>query len=164
MQVLADLVQIPERVIEDDEHVGKVVQRREHLRQPRVAGIGGERFKLAHPLGARRAGQVVDAKVKGLILAEGRRPLHRNRDVAGAGHGAQQHRRLDIVVIGDRDQRLHLERLRDLPAFQIECQSGCERRRPVTRGVVDLQAMVLPATLFFPGHDAREAAVLVGQL
>ena len=62
--------------------------------------------------------------MEGLILAEGRRPLHRNRDVAGAGHGAQQHGRLDIIVIGDRNQRLHLERLRDLPAFQIEGQPG----------------------------------------
>ena len=135
----------------------------EHLRQPRVRRVCGEFFKSAHPLGPGRAGQVVNAKVKGLILAEGRRPLHRNRDMAGAGHGAQQHRCLDVIVIGDRYQRLHLEPLRDLPALQIKGQPGSEWRRPVTRGEVDLQAMVFPATLLFPGDDPLEDAVLVGQ-
>ncbi len=47
VQIVADLVQVPQRVIEDDEYVGKLVQRGKHFRQPRVAGIGGERLKFA---------------------------------------------------------------------------------------------------------------------
>src|ERR1700733_5515059 len=53
--------------------------------------------------------------------------------------------------------------MRDQPALQIKGQPGSEWRSPVTRGVVNRQAMLLPATLLLPGDDPLEDAVLISQ-
>src|ERR1700677_3902949 len=101
--------------------------------------------------------------MKSLVLAKRGCPLDRNRSVPGAGDGAQQHGSLDVIVVGNRNQRLQLEPLRDLPAFQIKGQARRERWRPVASGVVDFQGMLAARETLFAGDNSPEVAVLVGE-
>ena len=131
---LADQVEVPQGVVEDDQDVGQLVQGGEDFGEPlasRACRLDGVLLEGLHPLGAGGAGQVVDAEVEGLIAAVGHGPLDGDGNVAGGGDGAQQHGRVDVVVVGEGDQRLQAELLFDLAAFEIEGQPGGQRRRPV---------------------------------
>ena len=113
MLFLADQVQVPHGVVEDHQHIWLALQSGQNLREARIAGVRGEILKRRHPLRCAGAGQVVHAEMERLRAAIGRAPLHRNRNLPRAGHRAQQHWRLDVVVIGDRDHR------RARPSFSI---------------------------------------------
>jgi hypothetical protein len=96
-----DEVEVPHGVIEDDQHIRKGVQGGEDLGELFLVGRGGVLLEGLHPRHTALAGQVMDAEVEGLVAAEGGAPLDRYGDVAGGGDGAQQHGRVDGVVIGD---------------------------------------------------------------
>src|ERR1700733_5303960 len=80
---------------------------------------GGKLCESTHPIRAGCTGQVVYAEMKGRVHI-GYGPLDRNRDGAAAGNRAQQKRRLDVVVIGDRDQSGELQAIFNLAAFEIK--------------------------------------------
>ena len=149
MLVLADPVEIPERVIEDDQDIGLLIQRHQQFGEPAIVRLGGELGKSRHPLRGAGAGQVVNAEMevllRGLVAGVGRRPFDRNGNVAGAGHGAKKQRRLNVVVVRQRYQRGKVE-LFDLPAFQIEGQLWCQGRRPVTASPIDRNFVILVRT------------------
>ena len=77
--------------------------------------------------------------MKGLVAAEGRGPFHRDRDVAGAGYGAQQLRRFDVVMVGDGDQGGALQSVLNLLALQIKGEAGSERWCPIGPRIVQLE-------------------------
>ncbi len=137
----------------------------QNLGQARIAGVGGEILQRRHPLCRAGAGQVVHAEMERLRAAVGRAPLHRNRNLPRAGHRAQKHGRLDVVVVGDGNHRRQVE-LFDLPRFQIEGQLGRHGRRPVAGCVVDADAVHLLGAPLQPRQQRahhRELVAKVGQ-
>ena len=108
-----------------------------------VTGIRGIVRERLHPLGGAGAGQVVDAEMKILHAAVGRAPLHRDRNPPRAGHGAQQHGRVDVVVVGDGNHGAEIERL-NLLAFQVECQLAASWAGSNSGSIVDAQCHVSP--------------------
>ena len=109
MLLLSDEIQVPQRVVEDDQYVGQRMERGEDFGQARVRGFGGELFEGPHPFDTGIAGQFVDAEVKRLLAAaigpETVAPLDRDRNMPSGGHGTQQHGRGDVVVVGNGNQR-----------------------------------------------------------
>ena len=101
MLFFADQVQVPQGMVEDHQHVRFAMKGGQNLGQPRIAWMRSEFLERRHPLRRAGAGQVVNAQMEGLHVAVGRAPLHRHRNLPRAGHRAQKHRRLDIVVVGD---------------------------------------------------------------
>ncbi len=71
------------------------------------------------------------------------------------GRGAQQHRGIDAVVVGDGDQRRQAELL-DLAVLQAIGHARLERRTPVRGEEVQLQAGALFALLLVMAHDAAD--------
>ena len=162
MFFLANQVEVPQRVVEDHQHIGILMQRAQNLGKSLVAGMGrivGQRF---HPLRGPGAGQVVHAEVKRL-LAIGSAPLHRNRNPPRARDRAQQHRRSDVVVVGNGDHRLQIQLL-DLAAFQVKGQPGRHRRRPVAGRVVDAQPVHPLRTPLQPRQQRAHHRVLVAEV
>jgi hypothetical protein len=132
--LFADHVEIPHGMIENHQHVGFVVKGPENLREAIAARVGGKFRERRHPLLRAGAGQVVNAEVERLRAIRSA-PLHGNGNMAGAGHGAQQHGRVDVVVVADRHHRRQTEHF-NLPAFQVEGQFGSHRRRPIAGCII----------------------------
>src|SRR6266702_2033342 len=134
----ADDMQVPDRMIEEDEHAGNFVEVLQDVEQDgfvrtrRVAG------KPAHPGVSVGAGKIVYADVK-FGWAERQRPLHRDRDVPRAGDGAQQHGSFDGVVVGDGDKWLKTERL-DRAIFEVVGHLRQQGRTPMRADEVELEA------------------------
>ena len=128
-------------------------------RQPGVGGICRELLKGPHPLRALSAGQVVYAEVKGLIACEGHGPLDGNRDVAGAGDGPQQLRRLDVVMIGDGDECGALQLVLDLAALQIEGETRSEWRRPPGALIVQFYDCMFCVNAFEPPEKMTDETI-----
>ena len=134
----------------------------ENLSEAGVAGMGGVFLKRRHPLCRAGAGQVVHAEMERLA-AIGGAPLDGNRNTPRAGHGAQKHGRLDVVVVGDGNHRCQVQ-LFDLPRFQIEGQLGSHGRRPVAGCVVDAHAVHLLGPPFQPGEQWAHHRILVAKV
>ena len=143
--------------------LGKRVERGEDLGETGLGGVGGELLEGAHPLGARLAGQVVDAEMKRLVGSEGDAPLDGYGNVPGGGDRSQEHGGVDVVVIGDRNQRHQPEFLRDLPALEIKGKARGQGRRPVAGRVVQLDLMDTDGTLFSISEEFADQRIVVAE-
>ena len=142
----ADAVEVPDRMVEDDEHLRDLVQLGEDVAEKVRLALGdrngGEGAEPIHPLLAGSGGQVVDADVKGALI-ERHRPFDRDGNVARRGDRAKQQRRVDVVVIGERDQRRNLEAVLDLRALEVEGEPRGQRRGPIAVGIVGPDARTI---------------------
>lgn len=68
-------------------------------------------------------------------------PFQRDRDVAALLQDAQVHGRVDVVVIGERDERLQAEALLDLVALELPGFAGASGGRPPDAFEVNRRAM-----------------------
>ncbi len=171
MVFVADAVEVPEGVVEDDEDGGDLVQLREHGGE--LGGVTGggavfdrgscEGFEAGHPVGAGCAGQVVNAEVEG-GSSVGDGPLERDGDVAGGGERTEEERGLDAVVVGDGDEGGGLELVFDLVAFEVEGEARGEGRGPVAEGVVGVDAGSAMAEPFQETHDGLNGLPVGGEL
>ena len=135
MLLFADEVEVPHGMVEDHQHIRFRIERGENLSQPAFLGVRGVVLEDGDPFLRMGTGQIVDAEVERL-LAIGRAPFQRNRNLPGAGNGSQKHGRVDVVVVGDGYHGVQVQRL-DLGAFEIEGQPGSHGWGPVGCGVVD---------------------------
>src|SRR5271168_2148144 len=119
MLFLPDQIQVPHGVVEDHQHVSLAMQSSQNLREARITGARGEILTYRHPLRCASAGKVVHAEMECLRAAIGRAPLYRYWNLPSAGHRAQKHWRLDVVMVGNGDHRREAE-LFDLPRLQVE--------------------------------------------
>ena len=165
--LLSNAVEIPQRVVEHDQHAGKLVQLRQHVRQHLRGTLAHrdrrERLHPLHPLRTGRAGQVVNAKVK-RSLPERHRPLHRHRNLPRRRKRPQQHRCTNVVVVGDRHHRCHLQLVLNLQPLQVERQPRSQRRSPVAARVVGPNPRGLEAALLAPTHQRLQHTPVGRQL
>ena len=87
MTIRADLVEVPDGVVEDDEDLRLGVELGQDLIDAREGGRRSELREGAHPLLCGVGGKVVDADVEfGVAIGHG--PLDRDRDLSGRVPGA----------------------------------------------------------------------------
>ena len=159
MLVLADHVEVPEGMVEDDEDVGLFIEGDEDFGEALVVRVGGEVVEGGDPLGGAGAGQVVYAEVEGLLAGVWCGPLDADGNVAGGGDGAQQHGGVDVVMVAEGDERGEVELL-NLAAFEVEGELGGERRSPVATFPVDGDAVEVPGAIFEASHEGANSLVL----
>ena len=155
-------VKVPHGMVEDHQHVGLLVQRNQDLCQPRVAGLRRKIRQRLHPLRRPRAGQVVNPQMKRLHPVR-RAPLHGYRNLPRARHRPQQHRRFDVVVIGERDHRRQVQ-LPNLAALQVKRQLRRHRRGPVSRRIVDWRAVVGLRAPLHPRKQRPHQRILIPEV
>jgi hypothetical protein len=152
VDILSYAIQIPHRVIEDDEHFWFSVQSGEDLPQLRAGWMNGVRSKNLHPFASPGAGQVVDPEVKGLGPV-GNCPFNGNRAVLFAQNWLEQQGCLNAVVVGQRDHGRKIELL-NLPALQVKSELWPRRGSPVAQPVIDSPSMIGLAALFKAMHES----------
>ena len=106
-------VEIPQRVVEDDQHLGNRVQGAQQVADALGAGLGGAGLQFSEQFAGVRRGQVVHAEME-LGGLEGDGPFQGDGLILQRRHHAQQHGGVDAVVIGERDHGLQSELLLDL--------------------------------------------------
>src|ERR1700722_267206 len=87
VRLLANLEEVPERVVENEQHAGFGVEIVEDDAELLVAGVAEVLVEALHPGAAIGGGKIVYAEVE-LGALEGDGPLGGDRDAAGAGDGA----------------------------------------------------------------------------
>src|SRR5512140_1005484 len=63
--------------------------------------------------------------------SEGYAPFERYRSMCRVRHGSQQYRRLDVVVVRERDHGSQPKSILDLILLSRVRQLGCQRRSPI---------------------------------
>ena len=144
--------QIPERMVKDDQHLGKLVEHRDEFAQVLAEGVAGVGGEFGHDVLDAIAGQVVDSEVKNRLL-EGNRPLQGKRDVPGLVYFPQHGGRFDRVMVGERDQAAKPQNIFDLVSLRLVSQLGGQWRRPVGGGQIDGDARSLVLTFKGPAQQ-----------
>ena len=138
---LRDAAFVPQRVIENDEHLIERRERRQQLAQPGFVRVLPVTVHLRPERACPAGGQVVYSQVEER-RSEWNRPFHRYGRAAAFVQHLQRDRRIDVVVIGDGNQRVLIECL-NLRFLQQPGVVGAQRRSPPAPCQVEPRAMDL---------------------
>ena len=153
------LVQIPQRMVEHNQHLRTLMQLAQHAQQPRIhlrrsrIAFRSSRILLKppHPLHAIAARQIMNPQMKDR-LPKRRRPLHAHRNMPRRRHRPQQHRRLNRVMVRNRHQRIHPQPL-NLLRLQVIRHLWLQRRPPVRAPIIQrhpIPSAALPIEIKYP--------------
>ncbi len=135
MLLPADSGEVPQRMIENDQDVGILIEGPKKIEQAFLRRVPGVAAQLNHDGFGAVCRQIVNAQVQvGIQVRDG--PFDRDWDFSRFFDDAQRQRRVDTVVICQRNHPGNSETTLDLVPLETKRSQGRERRRPIGPGKV----------------------------